>query len=227
MSSVITLATRKGIAFPLTLTAPGGGGYAITSTPSTVPLATAYNDQGTFYTIPAGQNIVYNGKTVQLASAIVNGATSLSLTASPSVTIFNADVAGTATTTQINPASALGFSNNTLSQYTTTANASQCLSFPASSVMQGFTNYATIIVMDFLISNKGTIFQALTLGYEIHTNQGDTSIENLEAKMASYSPTFNSIALNYINQIPPNCIFIRWPFSTTRLRVHSIAAKRF
>lgn len=227
MSSVICLGTKKGMTFSLPLTAPGVSGYNITSTPSTRPLSSPYNDGGSFYDLPVGQTINYNGKLVQLASAATNGATSLSLVASPSVNIANADINGTATTTQMNPYTSLGFINNSNSQLTDTTSASQLVSFPASSVMQGFTNYSTILIMDYVISNKGTISQGLKIGYQVITNQGDTSVENIQTLMASYAPTFESLMLNYVSQVPPTCIFVRWPFTTTRLRIHSIVAKRF
>lgn len=226
-SSVITASTKDVITFPLQLSPTGVSGYMLTSSPMTVPLASAFNDQGTFYSLPADQNVVFNGKTVQIASPLSNGQTTVSLKASPSTTLFNTDLAGTAKSLQIDAGASLGTVVGTSYNTTTTTIPSKCISFPASFVMQGSSNYATILVMDFQVTNRGNSSQAVKCGYQVIPNIGDTSIENLEALMAAYSPTFEMPSFVGMSSAMPTCLFIRWPFPRTRLRIHSITAKKF
>ncbi len=225
-SSVIQLSTKDVITFPMNVQATGISGYAITSSPTTLNLTAPFDNLGTFYTLPTDNPVIFNGKATKLASPLGNGQTQVHLYASPSVTLFNADLAGTAKSTQIGAAASLGCSNGTSAQFTTTTNTSQCLSFPASFVMQGSSNYATIMLMEFKCTNRGTPSQTVQVGYQFIPNIGDTSITHLESLMSSYVPAFTSSAFNY-NVTMPTSLFVRWPFPQTRLRIHSIAAKKF
>jgi hypothetical protein len=226
-TEVITLSTKDVITFNMTLQNPGVSGYAITSTPKTVNLTAPFNDQGTFYQLPAGQEVKFNGKSVELASPLGNGQSTVSLVASPSTTLFNADVAGTAKSLQIDAGASLGTVVGTSYNTSTSVIPSQCISFPASFVMQGNSNYATILVMDFKVQNRGTPSQSVKCGYQVVPNVGNTSITNLEALMASYSPTFEMPSYVGMSSAMPTCVFVRWPFPKTRLRIHAITAKKF
>lgn len=225
-NSTITLSTQDVITFPVSVLPTGVSGYAITAAPVTIPLSIPFNDQGTFYSLPVGQNVVFNGKVAQIASPLSNGQSSVSLQASPSITIFNTDVGGQAKSLQVSAAASLGALNGLSSSFSTSSIPSQCLQFPASFVMQGNSNYATILIMDFKCTNRGSPTQTVHVGYQFVPNIGDTSITNMEAMMAAYTPTFESSVFGY-NTTMPTCLFVRWPFSTTRLRIHSIAAKKF
>ncbi len=226
VSSTILLSTKDVVTYPLTLTPPGISGYAITAVPRTVPLATPYDDQGLFYPLPADQNVIFNGKTVQIASPLGNGQSFVSLKASPSTTLFNADVNGTAKSLQVSPSTSLGVTMGTTNSMTQDSTPSKCLTFPASFVMQGSSNYATILVMNFETTNRGTPSQTMKVGYQVIPNIGDTSVTNMNALMTSYSPIFESTVQSFGVSMPTT-LFVRWPFATTRLRIHCITAKKF
>ncbi len=227
VNDTILLSTSDTISYNVNLTPTGVSGYNITSTPITIPLSTPFNASGVFYSLPAGQNVVFNGKTAQIAFPLGNAQSQVVLSAEPPVNILNADRFGVAKSLQVSPSASLGAVRSTISsQFTSSTNVSQCLTFPASFVMQGSTNYASVVVMDFKCTNRGQSSQIVSVGYQIIPNIGDTSVHNLEALMTSYVPILQSANFSY-NTTMPTCLFVRWPFQTTRLRIHSIAAKRF
>ena len=223
-SDVITLSTKDVITFGINLQ---NGTYALTETPIEVNLTAPFDDQGTFYTLPAEQAVVFNGKAAMLSYPLNNGQSVVNLKASPSTTLSTLDLNGNARSQQIAAGGSIGSVVGTVYNTSTTTIPSQCVSFPASFVMQGSSNYATIFVMDFKVLYRGTGSQQVKCGYQVIPNIGDTSIKNLESYMASYVPTFEMPSYVSMTAAMPTCLFIRWPFQKTRLRVHSITAKRF
>lgn len=223
-NEVITLSTKDVITYPITLV---NGTYSITNMPTGINLAVPFDNQGTFYNLPAEQIVLFNGKFTQLSEPLGNGQDVINLKASPSTTLTTSDLNGTARSLQIAAGSSLGTVVGTNYNTHLTTVPSQCISFPASFVMQGWSNYATILVMDFQVLYRGTGSQQVKCGYQVVPNVGDTSIKNLESYMASYAPTFEMSGFVSLTNAMPTSLFIRWPFQRTRLRIHAIAAKRF
>ncbi len=223
--STLFQSTKDVYSFNVNLVPTGISGYAVTSSPRTINLSVPFNSSGSFYTLPANSNVNFNGTVAQLASSLSDGATTVSLKASPPVTIFS-NVNGSAVSNQVRPAVSLGCSIGSSYQYSTDTTISRCLQYPVGFVMQGSSNYATIVVMDYKVTNRGTVSQTMQVGYQFTPNVGDTSIAALQAAMVAYTPNFESSAFSF-NTTMPTALFFRWPFVTTRLRLHSICAKKF
>lgn len=225
VDNTVVLSTRDTYSFNVNLFPSTG--YVLTSTPQIVPLSAPFNNSGSLYSLPIDQIINFNGVSAQLTSPLNNGETQVYLKAEPPVNILPNNWFGSAKSDLVFPDVSLGCSIDGTYNYThQTGNASQTLFFPPSFVMQSANNYATVVILDFVVGNRGQTSQTMKVGYEVIPFVTDTSSDSLSEKMASYSPTFESIAQPF-NTAMPTCLFVRWPFNTTRLRIHSLGAKRF
>jgi hypothetical protein len=224
LDSTIMLSTRSTYTFNINLTPTGSPGYAITSSPTIIPLSTPFNNSGTFYTLPTDQPVNFNGTMVSLGAPLGHAQSQVSLRADTPVFIAPNNWNGTAKSNQVIPSASLGGSISSNFQYSETNNVSQCVTFPAGFVMQGSTNYATVMILDFKVTNRNTPSQKIQVGYQTVPYIGDTSNSNMMALMSSYVAQFESAQFAYTQM--PTSLFVRWPFSTTRLRIHALAARR-
>lgn len=224
--STLMLSSRRAFGFNLNL-AWTGSNHVISGSPVTLNLSSAFNASGTTQVLPVGQPISYNGNVVYLQSPVSNGQTSITVSAPSPITIGISELAGsTESTTMVRPNLSLGCSINSTYQYSQTDSASQTINFPASFVMQGSTNYSSVVMMSFKTTNRGTASQTMRVGCQVVPNIGDTSSTNLEAMLSTYVPAYESSVFNF-NTLMPTTFFVRWPFSTTRLRMHSFVIKKF
>lgn len=226
VDTTIMLSSADTYTFDVSLTPGPSGGYPITSSPVTIPLAVPFSSSGTFYDLPAEQAINFAGVQVQLAAPLNDGDTSVQIKAEPPVTITASNWVGKAKSNQIQPHVALGCSNGETFTHTESNLTSQCLIFPPGFVMQNPAAYSTVVVFDFKVTNRGLPSQQIQVGYQVVPFVGDTYKENLSSLMAAYTPTFESASLPF-NSVMPTCVFIRWPFTKTRFRIHSIGVKKF
>lgn len=224
--STIMLSTRRAFGFNVNLSWTGQN-HVISGSVATLPLSTPFNASGTTQVLPVGQPINYGGNVVYLNSPVSNGQTSIEVTAPSPVTITISQLNGsTESTTMVRPNLSLGCSINSTYQYSQTSSASQTVNFPASFVMQGSTNYSSVMMMSFKTTNRGTSSQTMQVGCTVVPNIGDTSANNLEAMLSTYVPAYESSVFGF-NTIMPSTFFVRWPFSSTRLRMHSLVIKKF
>ena len=202
------------------------GSNHVISGVKTISLSTPFDNSGTSYVFPVGSALNFGGNVVYLESTLANNQNFVDVSAPSPVTITSGQLNGYGVGEIIKPIVSLGTTINSTQRYSSTLSVSQAFQFPASFVMQGSTNYSSILVLDYTLTGRNTVGQAIKVGYQVIPNEGDTSTENLEAKMASFSPAFETSYLPF-NVTVPTTFFIRWPFNTARLRIHSLSIKRF
>ena len=225
VDGTILTSTADMYTFNVNLQNPGGVGYSVDSSPLVVPLNGVYSASGTAKILQVGQPVLFNGKTTFLQAPLSDGQNTVTLNAASPLIISPSELNGTARSDLIQVNTSLGGSIGSSHSYSTTSSLGHALQFPASFVMQGSSNYSTIVVMDYVVTNRGTSSQQVKVGYQVIPNEGDTSVPNMEAKISAYLPTYESSFIGF-NTTMPTCFFIRWPFATTRLRLHSLVIKR-
>lgn len=203
-----------------------GSNHRVSGVPVTIPLSTPFNASGTTHILSPGETINFGGNVVTLSSSVSHGQTNVTVYAPSLVTITAAQLNGSTSSNVIRPNTCIGGSINNTFTFTQTSSISQALTFPASFVMQGSSNYSSVLLLSFKTTNRGTFSQTMKVGMQVVPYIGDTSPANVESLMTSFSPLFETSVFGY-NTTMPTCLFIRWPFITTRLRIHSLCAKKF
>lgn len=223
--STIVLAPESTYNFDVKL-AWTGANHIVSGSSLTIPLAVPFDNSGTAHVVSIGSPLNFHGNVVYLDSTLANSQNFVQVSAPSPVTITATQLTGYAPSDVVKPVISLGTTINNSRQYSSNLSVSTAFQYPASFVMQGSTNYASIVILDYIVTNRGLPSQAIKIGYQVIPNEGDTSPDNLEAKMGAYTPNFESSTLPF-NTTMPTSFFIRWPFNTTRLRLHSLVVKKY
>lgn len=203
-----------------------GAAYLISGAPIYAPLTSPFNNSGTTFVAKEGSGVNFNGIEVSLQAPLSNGNSGIFLTSSVPVSLGSGYLQGKIEGDSIRPEITLSANQGSYQTSYTFNSYPQTLTLPSASSMQGSVGYMNVLILDYKVLNRGNLAtQSVKIGMQVVTSQSNSNPKYIESLVASYSPTIETPYIAFPQNMPTS-IFIRWPFWKTRLRVHSILAKK-